>query len=175
MSAATAYLALGSNLGDRLALIESALERLRRHPRIEVVAVSSIIETEPVGGDPGQNRYLNAATELRTTLWPRELLSECLAIEAEHGRDRTRQPRWGPRQIDLDILFYNSEVIDEPGLHIPHPRMAEREFVLQPLAQIAPGLVHPVLGVTIQTLLHRLRTSIPVEIRTDQACSTNDP
>ena len=174
MSAAAAYLALGSNLGDRCALIESALSRLRQHPSIDLIAVSSIIETDPVGGAPGQNRYLNAAAELGTTLSPRELLAECLSIEAAHGRDRAAQQRWGPRRIDLDILLYDDEIIDEPGLHIPHPRLAQREFVLQPLAEIAPAVVHPVLGVSIQALLHRLRMSIGVEYREGQSCSTND-
>lgn len=170
MSASTAYIALGSNLGDRRAIIESALARLREHPAIDVCAVSSIIETDPFGA-PGQNKYLNAAAELRTNLSPRELLNTCLAIEAAHGRTRTAEQRWGPRLLDIDILLYSDRVIDEPGLHIPHPRMAERRFVLEPLAEIAPRVMHPVLAGTIECLRDRLTDLYPREYQPDQMCS----
>jgi 2-amino-4-hydroxy-6-hydroxymethyldihydropteridine diphosphokinase len=170
MSGATAYIALGSNLGDRRALIESALHDLRQHPQIAVIAVSTIIETAPVG-PPDQHRYLNAAAELRTSLSPRELLDVCLSIEAAHGRTRTIQQRWGPRLIDIDILLYGDELIDEPGLHIPHPHMAERLFVLEPLAEIAPQLVHPALRSTIQSLRDRLLRSTCGEYKPGHVCS----
>ena len=138
-----AYIALGSNLGDRGALILAALEDLRRTAGIEVLKVSDLVETDPVG-PPGQSRYLNAAAMLRTTLQPVALLARLLAVEAQHGRDRRSQARWGPRTIDLDLLLYGDRIIDQPGLHLPHPRMCEREFVLRPLAQIAGAVVHPV-------------------------------
>lgn len=139
----TAYVALGSNLGDRLASIHAAVDALRQAEGVEVVAVSPLIETAPVGGPPGQGPYLNAACALRTTLGPRDLLSLLLRIEA--GQGRTRRQRWEARPIDLDLLLHGDLVIDEPGLHIPHPRMHERPFVLDPLSMIAPHAMHPVL------------------------------
>jgi 2-amino-4-hydroxy-6-hydroxymethyldihydropteridine diphosphokinase len=106
------------------------------------VARSSVRETDPVGF-ADQPKFLNAVAELRTDLSPRELLERLLAIERELGRERARERRWGPRLIDLDLLLYGGEVIDEPGLTVPHPRLAERRFVLEPLAEIAPGLRLP--------------------------------
>jgi 2-amino-4-hydroxy-6-hydroxymethyldihydropteridine diphosphokinase len=147
----TAYIALGSNLGDRHAMIQRALDALRSHAEIAVIKVSDIIETEPVG-PPEQSRYLNAAAELRTSLSPRGLLEACLKIERDLGRDRTLAARWGPRVIDIDLLLYSDLQMDESGLKIPHPAMHEREFVLVPLAQIAPTVLHPVMGVTIESL-----------------------
>jgi len=148
-----AYIALGANLGDRRAAIESALAALDDHAAIEVTAVSPIIETEPVG--PPQGRYLNAAARLRTTLAPRALLAVMLDIEAAHGRRRGDEVRWGPRRLDLDLLLYGDRIIDEPGLRVPHPRLAERSFVLEPLAAIADDVIHPGLGVTIEWLRRR--------------------
>ncbi len=170
MKANQVYIALGSNLGDRRALIESAIEHVRRLPNVEVGAVSTIIETEPLG-QPGQNRYLNAAAALGTTLSPRQLLDACLAIEAAHGRTRTFESRWGPRLVDIDILLFGQQIIDEPGLHIPHPRIAERLFVLGPLAEIAPQAVHPGLGISIQSLRDRLQRSSCGEYKPGHACS----
>ena len=150
----TAFIALGSNLGDRRAMINAAIGALQNHTGIEVVSVSDLIETEPVG--PGdQPRYFNAAAELRTTLSPRELLEACLAIEHRLGRDRSTSTRWGPRTIDIDLLLFSDRIINEPGLCVPHPHMHERTFVLRPLSQIAPQFVHPVLGLTIESLLRR--------------------
>jgi 2-amino-4-hydroxy-6-hydroxymethyldihydropteridine diphosphokinase len=150
-----AYIALGSNVGDRHATIVSAARALQDTDGIDITAMSSIIETPPVG-ETRQGCYLNAVIELDTTLPPRPLLSRCLQIEADHGRDRTRERRWGPRPLDLDVLLWGDTVIDEPGLSIPHPRMYERLFVLGPLAEIAPALIHPVLGRSIQSLRESL-------------------
>jgi 2-amino-4-hydroxy-6-hydroxymethyldihydropteridine diphosphokinase len=154
MNPASAYIALGSNLGDRRALIEAALDDLRRLETVQVLAVSDLIETAP-HGPPGQGSYLNGAAALRTQLAPRDLLETLLAVEAAHGRDRAREKRWGPRRLDLDLLLYGDLVIDEPGLTVPHPRLHERWFVLAPLANIAPAVVHPVLGITIAQLRDR--------------------
>ncbi len=149
--AETAYIALGSNLGDREAAIRSAVEALDRSTGISVTAVSTVIETAPVG-PPGQGRYLNAVVEVCTTLNARRLLKECLIIESSQGRDRESAPRWGARTLDLDILLFGDEVIDEPGLSVPHPSMHERAFVLEPLAEIAPEVVHPVLRRSVGAL-----------------------
>lgn len=157
MTLETAYLALGSNLGDRRALIESAIAHLDRLPETRVIARSRLIETDPVG-PPGQARYLNAAVGVETSLSPRGLLERCLEIEASHGRTRRPGERWGPRLLDIDLLLFGDLVIDEPGLCVPHPRLHERRFVLEPLAGIAPDRVHPVLRRRIQSLLDRLES-----------------
>jgi 2-amino-4-hydroxy-6-hydroxymethyldihydropteridine diphosphokinase len=132
-----AFIGIGSNLGPRHATIHSGVRALGRIPGIRVVRLSSIIETDPVGPQ-GQGPYLNAAAELMTTLDPHALLDAMLKVERAHGRDRTGTERWGPRTLDLDLLLYDNLVLDEPGLTLPHPRMAERAFVLIPLAEIAP-------------------------------------
>lgn len=128
------YIALGANLGDREATICSALRDLERAGDIRVVAVSSLHETEAVGGPAGQPAYLNAAAELATELSPRELLERLLAIEAAYGRERS-VPN-APRTLDLDLLLYRNAVMDEPGLTVPHPRMWARAFVMGPLGEI---------------------------------------
>jgi 2-amino-4-hydroxy-6-hydroxymethyldihydropteridine diphosphokinase len=139
-----AYIGLGANLGDREGSLRTAVDRLGASRDIDVVAVSSVRETDPVGYTD-QPRFLNAATVVETTLGARELLDRLLAIERELGRTR-QGPRFGPRTIDLDLLVYGDETVDEPGLRIPHPRLHERSFVLEPLAELDPGLVVPGSG-----------------------------
>ena len=137
-----AYVGLGSNLGDRGATLLAALEALRNSPAVEVVAVSTFRETDPVGV-VDQPRFVNAVAALETSLAPRELLVRLLQVERELGRDRAREERWGPRTVDLDLLLYGDDVIDEPGLTVPHPRLAERAFVVVPLLELAPDLTLP--------------------------------
>jgi 2-amino-4-hydroxy-6-hydroxymethyldihydropteridine diphosphokinase len=137
-----AYVGLGANLGDREATIRHALELLGAQPEIEVVAVSTLRETEPVGY-ADQPAFLNGAAALDTELPPRALLERLLAVERELGRVRGAGPRFGPRTIDLDLLLYGDEVVDEPGLTVPHPRLAERRFALEPLYELDPGLSLP--------------------------------
>jgi len=134
-------LGVGSNLGDRRRNIERALELLSDAGTLEVVCVSRLIETDPVGGPPQQGLYLNGAAEIRTRLQPRALLEGLHRVEAQLGRLRAVVN--GPREIDLDILLYGGEVVRESHLEIPHPRMLERGFVLEPLAEIAPERLHP--------------------------------
>ena len=129
-----AFLALGSNLGNRRSYLYGAITRLP-----DVVAVSRLYETDPVGGPPGQGAYLNCVVELHTERTPRELLAEAQAAEA--AAERVRVQRWGPRTLDVDVLLVGDQVVDEPDLVVPHPRMWTRGFVLVPLADLAPELV----------------------------------
>ena len=145
-----AYIGLGSNLGDRDATIRRALELLEADGEIEVAATSSLRETDPVGYE-AQPRFLNGAAALRTDLSPRELLERMFAVERELGRTRSGQ-RFGPRTIDLDLLLYGQESIDEPGVRIPHPRLHERRFVLEPLAELDGELQVPGQG-SVRALL----------------------
>lgn len=147
----TAYVALGSNVGDRHAHIQAALDAITRLPGTRLLAVSPIIQTDPVG-PVAQGPFLNAAAAVSTTLPPRKLLAHFQEIERTRGRDRSSERRWGPRTLDLDLLVFGDLVIDEPGLTIPHPRLHERRFVLEPLATIAPELVVPTLGRTVAEL-----------------------
>ena len=135
------YIALGGNLGDRRANLDRAVELLSLDPAVEVLAVSSLRETDPVGYED-QPRFLNGAVAAETALSPRELLDLLLAVERELGRERTG-PRHGPRTVDLDLLLYGDELVDEPGLTVPHPRLDERRFVLEPLAELDPELTLP--------------------------------
>ena len=138
------YVGLGANLGDREATIRRALELLDADPEIDVVAVSTLRETAPVGY-VDQPRFLNGAAALETELPPRAVLERLLSVERELGRSRDG-PRWGPRTIDLDLLVHGSEVVDEPGLRVPHPRLPERLFALEPLAELDPSLIVPGAG-----------------------------
>ena len=151
-----AYVGLGSNLGDREHMIWGAIHMLTFSPELEVAAVSSIRETEPVG-QVDQPRFLNAAAAVDTELAPRPLLELLLAIESELGRTRDG-PRFGPRTIDLDLLLYGQETVHEPGLTVPHPRLHERQFALAPLAELDPDLVVPGQG-PVQALLAGLQFS----------------
>lgn len=156
-----ACVALGSNLcssqGDRGVHIEAGFAGVSRLGRL--LARSSVLETEPVGVSAANagGRYLNAAAVVETALSAREMLSALLAIERARGRDRSREGRWGPRTLDLDLLLFGDEVIDEPGLTVPHPRLHEREFVLGPLAEVAPWARVPTLGATVGELWRRWR------------------
>ncbi len=147
----TTYIALGSNLGNKQSNIENALELLKQHGTI--VQCSSWYTTEPVGYT-NQDTFLNGVVEFETTLSPRELLGVCQDIEQQLGRVRTVNN--GPRTIDLDILFYEDQVINQEDLIIPHPRMHERKFVLQPLCEISPDLVHPQINKTIKEIKKQL-------------------
>jgi 2-amino-4-hydroxy-6-hydroxymethyldihydropteridine diphosphokinase len=139
-----AYVGLGANLGDREGTIRAAVAALGEEEGIEVVAVSTLRDTEPVGVGE-QPRYLNGVAALETTLTPRRLLERLLEVEQRFGRVRVPAEH-GPRTLDLDLLLYGDEAIDEPGLTVPHPRLHERRFVLEPLAELAPGLVVPGRG-----------------------------
>ena len=153
-----AFVALGSNLGEREAMIREALEALAALPQTELLRASSLYDTEPVG-DPDQPGFLNAVAELETELTARQLLWNLLLIERRLGRVRTRH--WGPRVIDLDLLLYGSEVLDEPDLKVPHPELIRRSFVLVPLVELDPLVVHPVTGETLLAHLSRLNNARP--------------
>lgn len=152
----TAYIGLGSNLGDREALLRGAARGLAALPLTSLTALSGFIETEPVG-PAGQGAYLNAAAAVETALGMGELMAGLLAIEQSLGRRRDRAVRWGPRLIDLDLLMFGDAVVDAPGLTVPHPLMHERLFVLGPLSRIAAEVVHPVLGRSIAGLARDAR------------------
>jgi 2-amino-4-hydroxy-6-hydroxymethyldihydropteridine diphosphokinase len=136
--AVRAYLGIGTNLGDRLAFLQGAVDGLAATPGVAVVGVSSVYETDPVGG-PEQPDFLNAVVGIDTTLTPHEVLAECQRLEQESHR--VRQEHWGPRTLDVDVLVYSDEQIDTPALVVPHPRAAVRAFVLVPLADLDPDRV----------------------------------
>lgn len=163
-----AYIGLGANLGKRQYALRQALVRIGQLPGTLVLAVASFRETEPVGGPAHQPKYMNGAVGIQTELSALDLLHHLLEIEQQLGRDRSHEARFGPRTIDLDLLLYGQDIIQFPpsppaaNLHegelvVPHPRMHLREFVLEPLAEIAPEVVHPVLAKSIGQLLLELR------------------
>jgi 2-amino-4-hydroxy-6-hydroxymethyldihydropteridine diphosphokinase len=148
-----AYIALGSNMGDRFEYLKKAIFLLNSHDEIRVVNTSSIYETDPVGFTD-QAQFLNMAVQVITRLKPHELLDECLRIEEEFGRKR--EIRWGPRTLDLDILLYNQENIETEKLTIPHPRMSERAFVILPLLEMDPNLMLPTMEEPLESCLQSI-------------------
>ncbi|MBE9157129.1 2-amino-4-hydroxy-6-hydroxymethyldihydropteridine diphosphokinase [Nodosilinea sp. LEGE 06152] len=155
MTVVPCAIALGSNLGDSWQTLRAALVALHDPPTTELVAQSSVYRTVAIG--PAQPDILNACALLNTTLSPQQLLSRLLQIEQNFGR--VRRQRWGPRTLDLDIIFYGQVCLTEPNLHIPHPRLRERAFVLVPLAEIAPDWCDPVSGQTVKHLCRALDPS----------------
>lgn len=160
------YIALGSNLGDRRATIESAIVALRAGPVLDDVVVSRLWETSPVG-PIAQPNFLNAAVAASSNRTPAEILSFLFGVEASHGRQRRSELRFGPRTLDLDLLMVGDLRVDTDFLVLPHPRLQERAFVLDPLCELAPTLRHPALGLTMAQLraelpLHTSSQPVPV-------------
>ena len=155
-----AFIGLGSNLGERETLIRLALDDLARLPETQLVRASSLYDTEPVG-EVDQPNFLNAVAQIETGLPPQRLLWNLRLIEKRLGRVRTQ--RWGPRTMDLDLLLYGDELIEEPGLVVPHPELTRRSFVLVPLVELEPMLVHPATGHTLVHHLSLLHTRPPVK------------
>ena len=149
-----AYVALGSNLGNRQSYIKKAIKKIDHLNGINVTKISPIYETEPEGGPP-QGKYLNAVIEINCNLSPQQLFLSLQRIEKELGR--TRKGKNYPRTIDLDILLFGDIIIEDETLKIPHPRMNQRQFVLKPLVDIAPDVIHPGINLSAQTLLNNLK------------------
>lgn len=156
----TAFLALGSNLGDRAAILKGARQMLHVPPERCVTTASALYETEPVGGPEGQSPYLNAVLKIQTSLTAADLLAAGLEVEQHFGR--RRQERWGARSLDIDLLFFGDRVFRKPELTVPHPRLHQRAFVLVPLDELAPDLIHPLSGLTVREMLLRLPSTAGV-------------
>jgi len=154
MPSTIAYIGLGSNQGDRLAMIFAALKLLDEMPGVVMGILSQIIETAPLGGPVNQENYLNCVVQANFTGTADELLANLQAVENHLGR--RRKAKWGPRNIDLDLLLFGDEIIDKPHLQVPHPQMHLRRFVMEPLVQIAPDAIHPQLVRTMKQLLAEL-------------------
>lgn len=150
-----AYIAVGSNLGDRQSTINQAIESIKARRDISLVQVSPMIETDPVG-EIEQGRYLNGMIHIQTRMEARELLEFMMGVEQSLGRDRSVEQRWGSRTIDLDLIVFSDQVIDEQGLQVPHPRLHERLFVLAPLCEIAADIMVPVHNQTPRQMLEAL-------------------
>lgn len=153
---AKVFIGVGSNEGERLENISKAIQAFSSVGGIRLMQMATILETAPIGGPP-QGPYLNTVVEIETSLEPAALLAMLKRVESQLGRLPSTE-RWGPRPIDLDLLFYDDRIIHEATLILPHPRLHERPFVLEPLSQLAPDLLHPVLGQTIATLCERLQS-----------------
>lgn len=153
MDSTISYIGIGSNLGDKLFNCRYSIDKINQLPGCHVSAVSAIFKTEPVGVT-GQPWYANCVVELSTTQGPSQLLKGLLSIESDMGR--IRKKRWEARIVDLDILLFGQEIIESDNLIIPHPLLHKRQFVLEPLYQLAPDLVHPVLKLTMNQLLNKL-------------------
>lgn len=149
-----AYLAIGSNMGDKNGYIKEAIEKIKKNPKIRNIMTSELIVTKPYGGVK-QDDFLNGAVELQTLYMPYELLHFLQKIEAEAGRER--KIHWGPRTLDLDILFYEELISDDKELIVPHPDIQNREFVLKPLSELCPYYRHPILGKTVVQMLNELQ------------------
>jgi len=147
----SAFLGLGGNLGEPFAAFRRTLQKLNAHPAISACQPSPIYQTPAVGGPVGQSDYLNAVVMLKTSLNAAELLSFCITLENAEGRER--KERWGARTLDIDLLLFGVQKIDQENLVIPHPRLMERQFVLLPLVALAPELIHPLSGIKMQAQL----------------------
>lgn len=156
------FLSLGSNLGDRLRNLQGAVSKLSSHPHLTVVSISPVYRTEPLY-DPEQADFFNCAVRLKTDLKPRELLQACLNIEQQMGRKRDVK-KYSSRLIDLDIIFYGNQRVSSTDLTVPHPRYAERNFVLVPLSDIAPDLVCPDTGMTVEETLRDSKDGSTIEV-----------
>lgn len=156
------FIGIGSNLGDRRANCREARERIQQLPHTRVVKQSSLYESEPHGD--AKTWFANSVIEIETELGASELLKKLLAIEEAMGRKRVAGKKWGARIIDLDILFYDMEKIEKRNLKVPHPQIANRKFVLMPLSELAPQLVHPTLGVTVTELLTKTRDTKKIQL-----------
>lgn len=152
---AIAYLCLGANSKNRLTTVQQAVSLLSLAENIKLIRASALYETEP-WGVKDQNWFLNMVVEIKTDLSAQDLLLKCLSIEKMLGRDRSREQRWGERPVDIDIIFYDNQIINTGILTVPHPRMHERAFVLVPLLELIPDFVHPVLKKSVSELYDEL-------------------
>jgi 2-amino-4-hydroxy-6-hydroxymethyldihydropteridine diphosphokinase len=162
---AKTYLSLGSNLGNKLRFLKEAISKIGESNKIAINRVSSVYETQPVGYEE-QEWFLNLVIEIKTSLVPRDLLDHVLSVEDQMGRKR--EIKWGPRNIDIDILLYDNQVMQSDRLTLPHPRMHERRFVLLPLAEIAPQLIHPQLKKSVKELLEGCEDKSKVRLTTER-------
>ena len=161
-SACVSWIGIGANLGNSLAICHKAVARIQSHPHIRVVAQSAFYRTEPIG-PVRQSWYVNGVVAVESMTGPVALLRLLHHFEASFGRNRHREKRWGPRRLDLDLLFYGNRVIRRRNLRLPHPRLHQRRFVLRPLCDIAPSFVHPIFGKTVDTMLQEVDDDAKVE------------